>query len=90
MAAMHWRGCTHPAALFEAPTHPAITIVHWLSEFSVVDQVEFPRDILNALAHDIVQISALALAVTTAMAGTNGYIAMLPELLEFRRRPKND
>lgn len=82
--AMHWRGYRHPAALFCAPMHPATAIVRWLSEVSVVDQVECPREILAALARDIARIGELSRAVTTAMAARRGVIALLPELLARR------
>jgi len=90
MAAMHWRGCSHPAALFCAPMHPATALVRWLSEFSVVEQVQCPRQILAALARDISRTRALSRIVTSAMAASCDVIPLLPELLSCEGPQRND
>ena len=90
LAAMHWRGCGHPAALFCAPVHPATALVRWLSEFSVVEQVQCPRHVLVALARDISRTRTLSRVVTAAMAAGGDVIALLPELLSWERPSRND
>jgi hypothetical protein len=81
LAAMHWCGCRHPAALFGKPLHPATGIVRWLTGFELSRQVERPRDIIALLPKRMALIEQRSRMLVATMIARRGGIALLPELL---------
>jgi len=56
LCAMYWRGCRHPLALGTAQLHPPTALVRWLSRFTVQQQVDHGRQILDALVAEKVRV----------------------------------
>lgn len=56
-SAMLWQGMTHPLSLLEPTQHPPTAVVRWLAQFSVEQQVDCAREILDLLARRFVQTS---------------------------------
>ena len=81
LAAMHWCGCRHPAALFAKPLHPATGIVRWLTGFELSRQVERPRDIIALLPTKMAIIDQRSRFLVAAMIARRRVVALLPELL---------
>ncbi|MEJ8859153.1 hypothetical protein WKW79_31610 [Variovorax robiniae] len=81
LAAMHWWGCRHPAALACEPLHPPTGIVRWLSGFDVRQQVNSPREVISMLPRSMVFIERRSRELVAAMIRRRGVVALLPELL---------
>ncbi|MDN8618215.1 hypothetical protein [Variovorax ginsengisoli] len=81
VAAMHWCGCRHPAALFAKPLHPATGIVRWLTAFEISRQVERPRDIIALLPKKMAIIDQRSRVLVATMIARRRVVALLPELL---------
>ena len=83
---MYWRGFRHPASLESAPLHPPTTLVRWLSRFTVQQQADHGRQILDALIAEEALVHALASELVRRMLPERGaasrWIALLPELLK--------
>jgi len=82
---MYWRGCRHPLALGTAQLHPPTALVRWLSRFTVQQQVDHGRQILDALVAEKVRVHDFALQVVGRMLLQRGaqsrWVALLPDLL---------
>jgi len=82
---MYWRGCRHPLALGTAQPHPPTALVRWLSRFTVQQQVDHGRQILDALVAEKVRVHDFALQVVGRMLLQRGaqsrWVALLPDLL---------
>ena len=82
---MYWRGCRHPLALNTAQLHPPTALVRWLSRFTVQQQVDHGRQILQALAAEEARVHDLAFQLVPRMLPQRGaasrWIALLPDLL---------
>jgi len=82
---MYWRGCRHPLALGTAQLHPATALVRWLSRFTVQQQVDHGRQILDALVVEEARVHDFALQVLGRMLPQpkppSRCIALLPDLL---------
>jgi hypothetical protein len=85
LVCMHWCGCRHPLALVRAPLHPPTGLVRWLAEFTVTQQVDNGRQLLDRLVLEearvfdfarrlIERISAMSLSPQRG-------VVLLPELL---------
>ncbi|WP_213956729.1 MULTISPECIES: hypothetical protein [unclassified Variovorax] len=81
LAAMHWWGCRHPAALVCKPLHPPTGIVRWLSGFEVVQQVDCQREVISKLPRSMALIERRSRELVAAMIRRRGVVALLPELL---------
>jgi len=85
LCAMYWRGCRHPLALDAAQLHPPTTLVRWLSRFTVQQQVDHGRQILDALVAEEARVHDFALQVVRRMLPQRGaqshWVALLPDLL---------
>ena len=85
LCAMYWRGCRHPLALGTAQLHPPTALVRWLSRFTVQQQVDHGRQILDALVAEEARVHDFALQVVGRMLPQRGahshWIALLPDLL---------
>ena len=82
LATMYWNGCRHPSALWCEPLHPATGVVRWLSGFDVVEQNEYPRDIMAQLAARVGWIESESRRLVKAMRMSRRVVALLPELLQ--------
>ena len=91
LCAMYWRGCRHPLVLGTARLHPPTTLVHWLSRFTVQQQVDHGRQILDALVAEEARVHDFALQVVRRMLPQRGaqshWVALLPDLLSVAEPP---
>jgi len=85
LCAMYWRGCRHPLALGTAQLHPPTALVRWLSRFTVQQQVDHGRQILDALVAEEARVHDFALHLVHRMLPQRGaqsrWVALLPDLL---------
>jgi len=85
LCAMYWRGCRHPLALGTAQLHPPTALVRWLSRFTVQQQVDHGRQILDALVAEEARVHDFALQVVGRMlpqrSAQSRWLALLPDLL---------
>ena len=85
LCTMYWRGCRNPSAINLAPRHPSTGLVRWLSRFSVQEQVDHGRQILDALATEEARVHAFALQLAHRMLPNRGpslrRVVLLPDLL---------
>ena len=85
LCAMYWRGCRHPLALGTAQLHPPTALVRWLSRFTVQQQVDHGRQILDALVAEEARVNDFALQVVGRMlpqrSAQSRWLALLPDLL---------
>lgn len=86
LCTMYWRGFRHPASLESTPLHPPTTLVRWLSRFTVQQQADHGRQILDALIAEEARVHAWASELVRRMLPERGaasrWIALLPELLK--------
>lgn len=90
LALMHWRGYSMPCFLCRPPLHPPTGLVRWLSTFSVVDQVDDTRLLLEQLVREEARHFAHALAIVRKMqrmkrSHSHRPVVLLPELLTTER-----
>lgn len=81
LAAMHWSGCRHPAALRCEPLHPPTGLVRWLSMFDVRRQVECAGEIQVALVRRMAAVEKRSQWLIDEMLHRGSGVALLPELL---------
>lgn len=85
LAAMYWRGFRHPAALNCAPLHPPTGLLRWLMGFTVQQQVDQRRQVLDLLVKESGQVEQRSWAVASALVRRikchSGLVVLLPELL---------
>jgi len=86
LASMYWRGCSRPSFLFVPPMHPPTGLVRWLATFSVVEQVDHGRQLLDLLALEEGRVFSHAHALIERMQRASAKhsprgILLLPELL---------
>lgn len=85
LCTMFWRECRVPEAINSAPLHPCTGIVRWLSQFTVQEQADHGRQILDALAEVEARVYAMALQLAHRMPPTRAasarWVVVLPELL---------
>jgi len=85
LCAMYWRGCRHPLALDTAQLHPPTALVRWLSRFTVQQQVDHGRQILDALVAEEARVHGFALQFVRRILPQRGapsrWVALLPDLL---------
>jgi hypothetical protein len=81
LAAMHWCGCRHPAALNCKPLHPPTGIVRWLSGFELDQQVDCPREVISKLPESMALVERRSRELVAVMIRRRGVVALLPELL---------
>jgi hypothetical protein len=85
LCAMYWRGCRHPAALGCASLHPPTGLVRWVSRFTVCQQVDHGRQILNMLVAEERRVHAFARQLVGRLvpgsAKSGRAVALLPEML---------
>ena len=87
LCTMYWRGFRNPAYIDAAPQHAATGLIRWLSRFTVRQQLEHGRQILNALAAEEARVHAFALQLARRMVGLRGpsprRVTLLPDLLKI-------
>jgi len=85
LCAIYWHGCRHPLALGTAQLHPRTALVRCLSRFTVQQQVDHGRQILDALVAEEARVHDFALQVVGRMLLQRGsqshWVALLPDLL---------
>jgi hypothetical protein len=81
LAAMHWCGCRHPAALRCKPLHPPTGLVRWLSGFDGWHQTERPTDIACRLLVQMRRTLRRSRCLVAVMFERAGRVVLLPELL---------
>jgi hypothetical protein len=81
LAAMHWGGCRHPAALRCEPLHPPTGLVRWLSMFDVRQQVESAGEIHELLIRRMADMERQSQRLIEEMLARGPTVALLPELL---------
>ncbi|MDM0071451.1 hypothetical protein [Variovorax sp. J31P207] len=81
LAAMHWNGCRHPAALRCEPLHPPTGLVRWLSMFEVGRQIECAGEIQVALVRRMAAVERQSQWLIDEMLRRGSGVALLPELL---------
>lgn len=81
LAAMHWGGCRHPAALHCEPLHPPTGVVRWLSMFDIRQQVECAGEIQELLIGRMADIDRQCQWLVEEMLRRGSVVALLPELL---------
>jgi hypothetical protein len=81
LAAMHWCGCRHPAALHCKPLHPPTGLLRWLSRFDGWHQTYRPTDIAYRLVAQMEHTLRSSRRLVEAMFARAGYVVLLPELL---------
>jgi hypothetical protein len=86
LISMYWRGCRHPASLCCPPLqHPSTALVRWISRFSVSDQVEHGREVLDLLAAEEARVHDFACELIDHMvpkaATFSRAVSLLPEML---------
>jgi len=85
LCALYWRGCRHPLALGTAQLHPPTALVRWVSRFTVQQQVDHGRQILDALVAEEARVHDFALQLVQRMLPQRGaqshWVALLPDLL---------
>jgi len=88
---MYWRGCRHPLAVHAAQLHPPTTLVRWLSRFTVQQQVDHGRQILDALVAEKARVHYFALQLVRRMlpqrVAQSRSVALLPDLLRVVESP---
>ena len=91
LCTMYWRGCRVPAAINSAPLHPSTGLVRWLSQFTVQEQADHGRQVLNALAAEEARVHEFAMQLARRMLPTRAaswrWVVVLPELLEGVQPP---
>ncbi len=91
LCTMYWRGCRVPAVINSAPLHPPTGLVRWLSQFTVKEQADHGRQVLNALASEEARVYEFALQLAHRMLPTRAaswrWVVVLPELLKGVDRP---
>lgn len=83
LAAMHWSGCPHPAALRCEPLHPPTGLVRWLSIFDVRWQVEGADEIQVALVRRMAADEKRSQWLIDEMLRGGLGVVLLPELLRW-------
>lgn len=81
LAAMHWNGCRHPAALRCEPLHPPTGLVRRLSMFEVGRQIECAGEIQVALVRRMAAVERQSQWLIDEMLRRGSDVALLPELL---------
>lgn len=91
LCTMYWRGLRIPASIAVAPQHPSTGLVRWPSRFTVYQQLDHGRQILNALAAEESRVHAFALQLAQRMvparATSPQRVALLPDLLRAIEAP---
>jgi len=85
LCAIYWRGCRHPLAPGTAQLYPPTTLVRWVSRFTVQQQVDHGRQILDAFVAEEARVHDFALQVVGRMLPQRGaqshWVTVLPDLL---------
>ncbi len=85
LAAMYWRGFRHPAALNCTPLHPPTGVLRWLMGFTVQQQVDQRRQVLDLLVREVGHVERRSRAVAGALVkrikSHSALVVLLPELL---------
>lgn len=90
LCAMYWRGCRIPLAINSAPHHPSTALVRWLSQFTVQQQADHGRQILNTLAAEEKRVHQVAFELARRLLPSEGkpprWAVVLPELIDLLNR----
>lgn len=85
LGAMYWRGFRHPAALNCVPLHPPTGVLRWLMGFTVQQQVDQRRQVLELLVREVGHVERRSRAVAGALVRRikrhSALVVLLPELL---------
>jgi hypothetical protein len=94
LISMYWWGCRHPASLCCPRLHPPTALVRWLSRFTVGQQVDHGRQILDMLVAEEARVYLFACRlVEHLMPRAPKFIravVLLPEMLRAIELPNHD
>lgn len=82
---MYWRGCRHPAVLYCPALHPPTALIRWIARFTVQQQVDHGRQILDLLTAEEARVHDFAKSVVEHLlhraVGATCAVALLPDML---------
>ena len=86
LCTLYWCGFRHPSSIDSPALHPPTALVRWLSRFTVQQQADHGRQILDALLAQEALVHAFASDLVRRMLPQRGAalrrIALLPDLLK--------